>query len=342
MPQPVVSVVIANRNGLRFLKGCLTTLTAQHYCNFEIIVVDNGSMDGSVRFIRETYPEVSVIENGDNRGFAAANNQGIAVARGRYVALLNNDTEVDREWLHRLVASAETSPPDVGMWACKILSLEDRETIDSVGGLLISRCGIAKGRGRGERDGGQYDGDRDVFIPSACAAMYLREVIDAVGGFDEEFFAYCEDTDLGMRARLKGWKARSVPEAVVYHHYSGTAGSYSPTKAYLVERNHIWVVVKNFPLPMVIPFPLFTVWRYLLQSYGVLARRGAGGRYVGEHSGASLTLVLGKAWLGVAKGLPGMVKKRRGIQRSRSVSDREVTCWLRRHHIKIRDLVFKE
>jgi GT2 family glycosyltransferase len=342
VPQPVVSVVIVNWNGLKFLKGCLRTLLLQSYSDFETIVVDNGSVDGSVSFIRASYPQIKIIENSDNRGFAAANNQGIAVARGRYVALLNNDTEVTREWLRRLVVSAESSPPDVGMWAPKIISLEDRATIDSVGGLLISTCCIAKGRGRGERDRGQYDGVRDVFIPSACAAMYRREMIDAVGGFDEEFFAYCEDTDLGMRAMLMGWKTRSVPEAVAYHHYSGTAGRYSPMKAFLVERNHIWVAVKNMPLPMVISFPLFTAWRYLLQSYGVIAQKGAGGRYVQGHSRSSLLQLLGKAWLDAAKGLPGIVKKRARVQGSRVASNGEVMGWFSRYRISISDLVLKD
>ena len=342
MHPPVVSVVIVNWNGLRFLKGCLRTLSLQSYSDFETIVVDNGSKDGSVSFIRASYPQIKIIENSDNKGFAAANNQGIAVASGRYVALLNNDTEVAREWLHSLAASAESSPSDVGMWAPKILSLDDRTTIDSVGGLLISTCCIAKGRGRGERDRGQYDGVRDVFIPSACAAMYRREMIDGVGGFDEEFFAYCEDTDLGMRAMLMGWKTRSVPEAVVYHHYSGTAGRYSPMKAFLVERNHIWVAVKNMPLPMVLSFPLFTAWRYLLQSYGVIAQKGAGGRYVQGHSRSSLLQLLGKAWLDAAKGLPGIVKKRARVQGSRVASNGEVMRWFSRYRISLGDLVLKD
>ncbi|MCP3678291.1 MAG: glycosyltransferase family 2 protein [Deltaproteobacteria bacterium] len=342
MSQPVISVIIVNWNGLKFLKGCLRTLLLQSFSDFETIVVDNGSVDGSVAFIRDSYLTVKVIENSENRGFATANNQGLGVARGRYVAFLNNDTEVDREWLSNLAVSAESSPPDVGMWAPKILSLDDRATIDSVGGLLISTCCIAKGRGRGERDKGQYDGVSYVFIPSACSAMYRREMIDDVGGFDEEFFAYCEDTDLGMRARLRGWKTCSVPKAVVYHHYSGTAGRYSPTKAFLVERNHIWVAVKNLPLPMVVPFPIFTVWRYLLQSYGVITQKGAGGRYVKGHSRGSLLRLLGNAWLGAAKGLPGMLKKRARVQGSRVAPNGEVMRWFSRYRISLGDLVFKE
>ncbi|MFQ5328776.1 MAG: glycosyltransferase family 2 protein [Thermodesulfobacteriota bacterium] len=342
MPHPLISVIIVNWNGLNFLKGSLRTLSLQSYIDFETIVVDNGSDDGSLSFIRTSYPQIRIIENSGNRGFAAANNQGIAVARGRYVALLNNDTEVEQEWLATLAASAESSPPDVGMWAPKILSIEDRTSIDSVGGLLISRCCIAKGRGRGERDRGQYDNLRDVFIPSGCAAMYRLAMLETVGNFDEQFFAYCEDTDIGLRAMLMGWKTRSVPEAVVYHHYSGTAGKYSPTKAFLVERNHIWVAVKNMPLPLAISFPLYTACRYLLQSYGVITQQGAGGRFVKGHSRSSLLQLLGKAWLNAARGLPGMIKKRGRIQGSRVVTNGEVMRWFSRYGIRISDIVFKE
>ena len=341
MPRPVVSVIIVNWNGERLLGGCLAALSAQRYRNFETIVVDNGSVDGSVKLLRDSYPGVAVIENGENRGFAAANNQAIAIAKGRYLALLNNDVEVGREWLSHFVAAAESSPPDVGMWACKILSWEDRATIDSVGGLLLSRCGIAKGRGRGAPDRGQYDREREVFIPSACAALYRRELFQDIGGFDEDFFAYCEDTDLGMRARLRGWKCLSVPDAVVFHHYSGTAGKYSPMKAFLVERNHLWVALKTFPLPMLLRLPPVTLWRCLLQAYGIATRQGAGGQYVREHSKASLIGLLLKAWLAAAKRAPRMIRKRRRIGGCKTVSDREQRRWFTRYGIGISELVLK-
>ncbi len=342
MHPPVVSIVVVNWNGLVYLKGCLATLTDQAFRYFEIIVVDNGSDDGSVEFISGRYPQVVVLENKTNRGFAAANNQGIGIARGRYIAVLNNDAEVDKDWLKNLVRRADSSSSDVGMWTCKILSMDDHITIDSVGGLLISSCGIAKGRGRSEKDRGQYDGDDEVFIPSGCAAMYRREMLDKVGLFDEDFFAYCEDTDLGLRARLAGWKTQSVPDAIVYHHYSGTTGRYTPVKAYLVERNHIWVALKNFPIPMLINLPGNTVWRYILQIYALTVKKGAGGRYTEDFSKASLFYTLIRAWWSILKGMAGMLRKRREIQRKRVVSRSEVAEWFREYGLKVSDIVFKE
>jgi GT2 family glycosyltransferase len=340
--QPVVSIVVVNWNGLGFLKDCLSKLTDQVFSDFEIIVVDNGSDDGSVEFIRASYPQVVLLENKTNRGFAAANNQGIDVASGRYIAVLNNDTEVDKNWLKNLVRRADSSSSDVGMWTCKILSMEDHTTIDSVGGLLISSCGIAKGRGRSEKDRGQYDRDEGVFIPSACAAMYRKKMLDEVGSFDEDFFAYCEDTDLGLRARLAGWGTQSVPDAVVYHHYSGTAGKYTPVKAYLVERNHIWVAMKNFPIPMLITLPAITIWRLLLQLYALAMKKGAGGRYTEDFSKASLFHALLRAWWSALKGMPGMLRKRREIQGKRVASRREVAEWFREYGLKVSEIVFKE
>ena len=342
MHAPLVSVVIVNWNGLRFLERCLPSLFNQTWHDFEVIMVDNGSSDGSVRFVKDRYPQVTVIENKENLGFAIANNQGMNAARGKYIVLLNNDTEVGSDFLKRLAGKAESSPPDVGMWACKILSLHDHAIIDSVGGLLISSSGIAKGRGRNELDVKQYDGLEEVFIPSACAAMYRKDMLNKVGFFDEDFFAYCEDTDLGFRARLAGWKTISVPDAVVYHYYSGTTGRYSPMKAYLVERNHIWVVLKNFPLPRLILFPVSTIWRYLLQVYAILIRKGAGGRYVDDFSKASLIGIVLKAYLSAFKGMPGMLRKRRYIQARKTASSREISRWFKEYGLKMSKLVLQE
>jgi hypothetical protein len=167
-------------------------------------------------------------------------------------------------------------------------------------------------------------------------------MLDKVGLFDEDFFAYCEDTDLGLRARLAGWKTQSVPDAIVYHHYSGTTGRYTPVKAYLVERNHIWVALKSFPIPMLINLPENTIWRYILQIYALTVKKGAGGRYTEDFSKASLFYTLIRAWWSILKGMPGMLRKRREIQRKRVVSRREVARWFREYGLKVSDIVFKE
>jgi GT2 family glycosyltransferase len=363
MMSPLVSVIIVNYNGRGFLQSCLESLYNQSYPDFELIIVDNGSTDESVQFIRKSFPSVVIIENKENLGFAIGNNQGIKVAKGKYIALLNNDTVVDRDWLKNLVTVAESypnppSPPfakggmggfsdkiisgKVGMWAGKILSIENPGVIDSVGGLVISNDGIAKGRGRLEQDIGQYDREEEVFIPSACAALYRKEMLDEVGLFDEDFFAYCEDTDLGLRARLAGWKTISVPKAVVFHHYSGTTGRYTSSKAYLVERNHAWVAIKNFPFSRLILLPFYTLWRYLMQIYGIFLNKGAGGRFVEDFSGSKLFIILVKALLGAVKGIPLMLKKRRQIQSKRTISKKDFEGLFKRYGLRIKDLVFKD
>lgn len=342
VPSPLVSVIVINYNGKEFLKDCLESIYGQTYHNFELILVDNGSTDGSVQFIKEKFPDTILIENKENLGFAVANNQGIEISRGKYVALLNNDTVVDRDWLKNLVTAAESSSENTGMWAGKILSLENPNIIDSVGGLIISNDGIAKGRGRLERDIGQYDREEEVFIPSACAALYRKRMFDEVGLFDEDFFAYCEDTDLGLRARLAGWKTISAPKAVVYHHYSGTTGKYTSIKAYLVERNHIWLAIKNFPLSKLLLLPLYTFWRYLMQVYGIFRKKGAGGRFLEDFSGSELLIILLKALWGATKGMPVILKKRRYIQKKKIVTDKEINNLFKRYGITIKDLVFKD
>ena len=225
-PLPLVSVVIVNWNGLRFLDGCLSSLFNQSYQDFEVIMIDNGSADGSVEFVKSNFPRTVIIENKENLGFSAANNQGIKVARGKYIATQNNDTVADKNWLSNLVNLAESSESRVGMWAPKILSIKEPSKIDSVGGLIIYKDGIARGRGRGKEDKGQFDKVEEILFPSACSALYRKDMLDEVGYFDEDFFAYGEDTDLGLRGRLAGWKAFSAPNAIVYHHYSGSTGRY--------------------------------------------------------------------------------------------------------------------
>jgi GT2 family glycosyltransferase len=341
-PPPLVSIIIVNCNGRGFLQGCLESIFNQSCSDFEIIFIDNGSTDDSVQYVKEKFPDVIIIENRENLGFARANNQGIAIAKGKYIALLNNDTVVDREWIKSLLAKAESSSEKVGMWAGKILSMQEPGKIDSVGGLMISPDGIAKGRGRLEEDVGQYDNDDEVFIPSACAALFKKEMLDEIGLFDEDFFAYCEDTDIGLRARLAGWRTVSVPKAVVYHYYSGTTGKYTSMKAYLVERNHVWLAVKNFPLSRLLFSPFYTIWRYMFQVYGILLKRGAGGRFVEDFSGARLFIILVKAFWSALGGIPMMARKRHSVQAKRAVSKKEISDWFKRYGLSMKELVLKD
>lgn len=326
--KPLISIVIVNWNGMRFLPECLGSIFRET-ASFEVVLVDNGSEDGSVEYVKKDFPKVTVIEERENLGFAKGNNIGIAVAKGKYILTLNNDTVLEEGFLERLGRAAEASDEGTGMWAVKILSF-DKKTIDSVGGLLIYRDGLAKGRGRLEKDTGRYDTPKEVFMPSACAGLYRKSMLDAIGAFDEDFFAYCEDTDLGLRARLAGYTTVNVPEAIVYHHYSGTTGRYTPRKAFLVGRNQIWLALKNLPCAMLPALPFYMAWRYLVQIYGVLAGKGAGGRFAEDFSKAQLAMILLKSYSSAFAGLPAVLKKRRQVQGLKKASDSEVAGWFKK------------
>ncbi len=339
--QIILSIIIVNWDGKRFLDGCLGSIFAQRFSALEVILVDNGSDDGSVDFVRERFPDVMVIENGRNMGFAEANNRGILRSKGVYVLTLNNDTVLKDGFMRDIINEAEASGADVGMWAPKILSFHDHDMIDSVGGLLVYPDGLARGKGRLEKDTGQYDRE-DVFIPSACAALYRRRMLDEIGLFDGDFFAYCEDTDLGLRARLAGWRAKGVPGAVVYHYYSGTGGRYTPFKAFLVERNRLWVAVKNFPAPFLVLSPFYTLWRYVVQGYGMLTGKGSSGRFAEDFSKSELLRVIFRAYREAWRGLSIMLRKRRAIQRRRKVRDRDIANWFRTFGLSARELGLKD
>jgi GT2 family glycosyltransferase len=339
MKRVTVSVIILNWNGRRFMRDCLSSLKQQSYREFEVIVVDNGSTDGSADLIRSEYSDFAkLVRNRRNLGFGRGNNIGAEHSNGRYLLLLNNDCVVDKLWIAELVKEAE-SERRIGMCASKILSFYDRRVIDNTG-HLIYRDGLNRGRGRLEVDAGQYDLKRDIFFPSACAALYRREAFDEIGGFDEDFFAYGDDTELGIRVRLTGWKCRFVPTAIAYHKYSGSTSAYSPLKAFLVERNRIWVAVKCFPIGYLLSGPFFTLRRYVLQAYGALCKKGAAGIFTREHSHLRLLWILFMANISGFFGCGRMLRKRRRIKIG--VSQQEIMSWFKDYGIGVHELALKE
>lgn len=336
----LASVIVLTWNGKEHLEECLSALLAQTYPEKEIILTDNASTDGTVAFVRDRFPSVRVVANGKNLGYAGGNNQGIRAARGAYVALINNDTRADPAWLSEMVAVMQ-SDPSCGMVAGKILSYGDRRVIDNVGHVFY-RDGTFRGRGRLEVDRGQYDRPEEVLSPSGCALLFRRSALDRVGLFDDEFFIYGDDAELSLRLRLNGWKAVYAPAAVVYHKYSASTGAYSPFKAFLVERNRIWLTIKYFPLGALILSPVFAVWRMFLQVYGVAARKGAAGRFAQEYSSGALALVAVKANLAALRGLPRMWRKRRELKAIKRVGAVEFNRWFKRFGLSARELALKE
>jgi GT2 family glycosyltransferase len=336
-----ISLIIVNWNGKHFLEDCLRSVWEQSFTDFEVIVVDNGSSDGSVEWIRDACADrVTLIENKANLGFAEGNNQAIRVSRGAYMVLVNNDTVLHKDFLLELSAAVE-GRPDVGMCASKILVYDDPQRIDAVG-MLLYPDGLNRQQGHLERDEGQYERDGEILFPAGCGSLYRKSMLDEIGLFDEAFFAYGEDTDLGLRGRLAGWKCVYAHRAVIYHKGSGSTAKYSPFKAFHVERNRLWVAVKNFPFWLLLLNPFFTAYRFFFQAMGVVTGKGAAGRFRTEHSALGLLGILFKAYGSALRGMGTMMKKRRAVRRLRRVSNREIMGWFRAWGINARDIAFME
>lgn len=242
-PLPTVSIVIPTWNGRHHLERCLPALDRQRYRSFEILIVDNGSEDDTVTWLQTHRSDCRLIALPRNRGFAHAVNRGIAAARGRYIVLLNNDTEAEAEWLGALVAEVERHP-SAGMVASRLRLWDDRSRLHAAGDYF-SRRGTAGNRGVWERDGPRWSQAEWIFGPCAAAALYRRELFAQVGPFDERFGSYLEDVDLAWRAQLAGYRCRYAPEAIVYHRVSATGGG--ALASYFNGRNNIYLLVKSVP-----------------------------------------------------------------------------------------------
>lgn len=341
--ESLISVVVVNWNGERFLEDCLRSIDEQTWLNREHIIVDNGSTDGSAEIIRRwaaDRKDTRVLWLGENTGFTRANNLAFEVATGNWFALLNNDAVAGPSWLEKLVRHGDRAQR-IGMVGSKILFTDPPGIIDKAG-HLIYRDGQNRGRGTMEPDRGQYDQESEILWPDACAALYHRDLIRETGGFDESFFAYGDDADLGMRARLLGWRAWFAPDAVVLHRHSATAGPYSPLKIMLVERNRILLALKNFPLPILLQNPYWTLRRYGWHTYAAVTRTGAAGRFAGEHGGLRLLMNLLWSYASAARLLRRTLRSRRLIQRSRLLTTREVGELLRRFEIDVRELALRD
>ncbi|MFN3705145.1 MAG: glycosyltransferase family 2 protein [Thermoflexales bacterium] len=252
MSSPLVSVVIPTARGRRWLPTCIAALRAQTFRDFEVVVVDNGSSDGSAAWLA-AQPDVRVIRNASNLGFAAACNQGIRAGDAPFVALLNDDAQPEPQWLEALLRAmrepqalvAGVQPAQVG--ACASLMLfADRPGVVQSAGIAVDRAAIAWDRLRGyPADCAEAQRPREVFGASGGACLYRRAMLDAVGLFDERFFAYLEDVDLAWRAQRAGWRCLYVPQARVLHYTSATSGEGSAFKNRLLGRNKVWLAAKN-------------------------------------------------------------------------------------------------
>jgi GT2 family glycosyltransferase len=305
---PLISVIIVNYNGKKFLSDCLSSLLCQSYFPFEVIMIDNASNDGSVEYTNKNFPQVNVIVQSSNRGFAGGTNAGIRVAKGEFILTLNNDTIVDPQMLKEIVRPmlAESC---VGVCGSKMLLSDGR--INSTA-ICISRSGAAWDRGMGEPDDGQYDDAEEVFGSCAGAALYRKAMFDEIGLFDEDFFLYMEDVDLAFRARLSGWKCIYVPTARVVHFHGGTAAPESDLSVFFGNRNILWYVFKDLPLRLLlVSIPWIIGRNCAVIPYYFLKGKGK---------------AIVRAKVDALKGLFSMIKKRRDIVRK--VPDNEIKKWI--------------
>lgn len=241
-----VSVIIPNYNGMAYLEGVLSSLEQQAFQNFETILVDNGSSDGSVAFVMGNFPWVHIVELPDNFGFSRAVNEGIYASRTPYVLLLNNDTEVDKNFVGEMLAAIKRHKKAFSCSA-RMICYHDRDKLDDAGNYY-SALGWAYARGKG-KDIHSFEKEGRIFASCAGAAIYRKKVFEKIGYFDEEHFAYLEDIDVGYRARIYGYDNIYCPTAVVYHVGSGTSGSrYNSFKVRLAARNNVYLNYKNMPL----------------------------------------------------------------------------------------------
>ena len=239
-----ISVIVVNWNGKHFLADCFDSLRKQNYPSFSVILVDNGSVDGSADFVSQQYPEVHLIRLKNNLGFCAANNIAIRSANTPYIALLNNDTIVHPMWLENLHRGLMFNS-QAGFAASKMLFYDYPEIIDRAGdGYTTAATGLLRGRNQSAK---HFSTPEYIFGACAGAALYRTEMLRDVGLFDEDFFLVYEDVDLSFRAQLKGYTCIFVPDAIVYHKASGSIGHNSSISVYFSQRNMEWVYIKNMP-----------------------------------------------------------------------------------------------
>jgi GT2 family glycosyltransferase len=289
-----VAAVVPNWNGRRWLDGCLTALLAQERGFDQIVVVDNGSTDGSRELLEREWPLVRVVALERNHGFAVAANRGIAAAaEADAVALVNTDVELAEDWLARTIGALAADERAASV-ATKMVSLRDPGVLDDCGDVL-RRDGVCEQRGHGRADDGRWDEPGEVFGACAGAALYRRAAVDAVGGFDERLFAYLEDVDLALRLRLAGWRCRYEP-AVARHWGGASSGQLREPVGSWVERNTLLLCARAFP------------WRWL----GPVAYRQASWLVAAARAGRLRAFLRGAAM--ALPALPAFLRERRALR----------------------------
>jgi hypothetical protein len=304
--KPKASLIIVNYNGREDVDRCLQSLQEDRDSDYELILVDNASSDGSAEYVAAHYPQVRLIRSESNLGFGAGNNLGAAQARGEYLAFLNPDTTVEPGWLDALISTLE-SDPGIGLATSKILQMDNPGKVSGCGNE-VHCSGLALGRGMG-MDHELFSEGEDLAAISGAAFASRKDVFESVGGFDGDFFMYVEDTDLSFRTRLAGFRIVLVPDSVVYHDY---ALSFGPRKTFYQERNRYLMLLKTLRWPTLL----------LLSPAQILAEVVTWG-FVLLREKRHLRNKLDACWW-IVTHWPSIMEKRRRVQRSRRARDRDL------------------
>jgi GT2 family glycosyltransferase len=310
---PETSVIIANWNGKHFLHDCLNAMRHQTFRDFETILVDNGSTDGSAEYVRTQFPEVRLLPLAENLGFTGGNIAGYAQANGNIVVLLNNDTEAHPNWLEE-IHQASLTYPDAGSFASKMMYFDDRGRVENCG-FDLSIAGATVDLGRDEVDGPDWNQPRYVFGACGGAVAYRRRMLEDVGFLDPAFVMIYEDADLSFRAQLRGYKCVYVPGAIVYHRYRVTIGKAPRRQVFYSQRNIEFVYLKNMPLALI----LRSAPQRLLYELGAAVyfkKKGTGFAFF-------------QAKLDVLRCLPAILQKRRQIQRTRTITNSQIRAMMK-------------
>ena len=315
-------------------QDCVRSLERQSLNEIEIVIVDNSG-ENKVQQQITAGGRIRIIANASNLGFGAAVNLGWKDSTAPYLATLNDDAVAEVDWLKKL-AEALDKNPEAGMCASRV-RLKDSGKLDSAG-MLIAADGTSKQRGHNEAPG-IFSKPADVIFPSGSAAMYRRKMIEEIGSFDETFFLYCEDTDLGLRARWAGWKSIYAPGAAVDHIYSHTVGRAAPIKAYLVERNRLYTIVKNFPLRLLWKAPGLTFVRYAWHALAMFTGEGTAGKFRAEgNPPAQLVWFVCRAHISLLASLPRLFSQRRSIRRTAKITAKEFCATLEQFSISMKQV----
>jgi len=332
------TVVIPTLSADHALWECVEGLHRQTYRDFCIVIVDNSGG----RRVEQNWPNetsragVAILHPGTNIGFGAAVNLALREAPAEFIAVINDDAIPEPEWLNEMVAALDRHP-EAGSAAAQVRLFGVENALDSAG-MLIAADGTSKQRGHGQPPENFSQAD-EALLASGSASIYRQTMLAATGGFDDSFFLYCEDTDLGMRARWAGWTCRYVPTAIVHHRYSHSAGRASWLKAYFVERNRLLLVAKTFPIALVFKALLATPVRYIHHLLAMRRGHGTAARF--QQDGESAWTLVGcvlRAHAAALSRLPHVCRQRRAIRRSAKISASEFEAALTRFSISLRQV----